>query len=261
MTIHIYINISPYTGDTQSVIEGIISEKTEEICFNFNIRGYKKRCDIRKLLENTIEKSSVKEWIKPSEDECTIDCDLAKNYIIDLKKINWFKRIVRIKPEIDTDTKKYQIYISKKDVSKMENKIFLSHKSKNKPHVREFNSTLKLIGYDTLIDEDFISAGSSLDRTLLKGMKDSCAAVFFITPEFTDDSYLEAEIDYAIRQKREKGDGFQIITLSITDGSGVKGEVPELLKQYVWKEPKNDLEALREIIKSIPLIIKKPTKP
>lgn len=34
-----------------------------------------------------------------------------------------------------------------------------------------------------------------------------------------------------------------------------KGRVQKLLEPYVWKEPKNDLEALREIIKALPLKI------
>jgi hypothetical protein len=45
-----------------------------------------------------------------------------------------------------------------------------------------------------------------------------------------------------------------IITL-VFEKTGIKGTVPELLEPYVWKEPKTDLEALREVIKALPLQI------
>jgi len=32
-----------------------------------------------------------------------------------------------------------------------------------------------------------------------------------------------------------------------------KGTVPELLHRYVWKQPANNLEALREILKALPI--------
>ena len=45
-----------------------------------------------------------------------------------------------------------------------------------------------------------------------------------------------------------------IITL-VFEENGIKGTVPELLEPYVWKEPNTELEAIREIIKSLPLQI------
>jgi hypothetical protein len=47
-------------------------------------------------------------------------------------------------------------------------------------------------------------AGTSPDRALLQGMKDSCGVVFFVTPSFKDEGFLESEINYAMQQKREK---------------------------------------------------------
>ena len=35
--------------------------------------------------------------------------------------------------------------------------------------------------------------------------------------------------------------------------NGEKGIVPAMLKPYVWKEPANDLIALNEILKALPL--------
>jgi hypothetical protein len=132
-------------------------------------------------------------------------------------------------------------------------KVFLSHKGIDKYKVADFKSTLQLLGYEPWLDEDAMPAGTPLERGLLQGMKDSCGVVFFITPSFKDDGYLGTEIDYAIQEKRAKGDRFAIITLQFADVEGQIGEIPELLKTYVWKKPKTSLEALREIVRALPI--------
>ena len=131
-------------------------------------------------------------------------------------------------------------------------KIFLSHKGADKPMVREFKRTLEELGFDPWIDEDAMSAGVELERGILQGFKDSCAAVFFVTPSFQDQSYLASEVNYAIQEKRSKQDKFAIVTLVFSEGP-TKGVVPELLKQYVWKEPESQIEALRELIRALPI--------
>lgn len=131
-------------------------------------------------------------------------------------------------------------------------KIFLSHKGIDKPRVREFKEILSLLGFEPWFDEDALKTGVELERGLLQGFKESCAAVFFITPHFQDEKYLASEINYAIAEKREKGNKFSIITL-LFEENGQKGQVPDLLKTYVWKEPKTDIEALQEIIKALPI--------
>ncbi|WP_312266393.1 toll/interleukin-1 receptor domain-containing protein [Neisseria sp.] len=131
-------------------------------------------------------------------------------------------------------------------------KIFLSHKSINKDKVRDFKKTLELLGFLPWLDEEAMSAGANLERALQQGMSDSCAAIFFITPDYKDEKYLASEIDYAIARKREE-ENFSIITLVFSNENGEKGIVPTMLKPYVWKEPANDLIALNEILKSLPL--------
>lgn len=133
-------------------------------------------------------------------------------------------------------------------------KIFLSHKGVDKQDVRDYKLTLEMMGYDPWIDEDAMPAGTSLERGLLKGMKDSCGVVFFLTPSFKDVGFLETEIDYAIREKRAKGDRFAIIALQFIDDAGNVGEIPELLTGYVWKNPKTKLEAFREIVRALPVV-------
>ena len=131
-------------------------------------------------------------------------------------------------------------------------KIFLSHKSINKDKVRNFKTILELLGFSPWLDEEAMSAGANLERSLHSGMVDSCAAIFFITPDYKDEKYLSTEIDYAISRKRQD-EKFSIITLVFSDENGEKGVVPSLLQPYVWKEPANDLLALAEILKALPV--------
>ncbi|SDB74441.1 toll/interleukin-1 receptor domain-containing protein [Belnapia rosea] len=131
-------------------------------------------------------------------------------------------------------------------------RIFLSHKGADKPLVRRFKETLSLLGFDPWIDEDAMPAGTNLERGLLKGFEDSCAVVFFITPRFVDENYLATEVDYARQQLRGKGEKrFRIITL-LFDGADEK-HVPQLLRSYVFNRSYDDLEALRHILKALPV--------
>ena len=148
-----------------------------------------------------------------------------------------------ISNELDIALKKHEFFMG---ITPM--RIFLSHKGADKPLIREFKATLELLGFDPWLDEDAMAA----ERSIMKGFNDSCAAVFFVTPNFKDENYLSSEVDYAISEKRKKGDAFSIITLVFGDDQQ-EGIVPELLHRYVWKTPKNHLEALREILKALPV--------
>lgn len=132
-------------------------------------------------------------------------------------------------------------------------KIFLSHKGADKPVVRKYKQTLEVLGFDVWLDEDAMPAGTALHRGILQGFKDSCAAIFFITPNYKDEGFLKTEVNYAITEKMQKSDRFAVVTLVFGDDEGKTGEVPELLKTYVWKQPHDDLEAVQEIIKALPV--------
>lgn len=133
-------------------------------------------------------------------------------------------------------------------------KVFLSHKGVDKQLVIELKKTIEILGYDPWLDEDAMPAGTQLERGLLQGMQDSCAVVFFITPSFKDEGYLETEINYAIQEKRKKKDKFAIVTLQFVGANGSVAEIPDLLKTYVWKKPETQLEALREIVRALPIL-------
>ena len=97
-------------------------------------------------------------------------------------------------------------------------------------------------------------AGTHVERGILQGFKEACAAVFFLTPDFRDEGYLAAEINYAAAEKRNR-DEFTIIMLRLALNGKPAPAVPELLRQYVWKEPETELDALREIVRALPLTI------
>lgn len=133
--------------------------------------------------------------------------------------------------------------------SATEIRIFLSHKSVDKPIVKRYYNALKELGFDPWLDEPDMPAGTNLERGIFAGFEKSCAAVFFITANFKDESFLAAEVDYSIAQKRKKGNKFAIITLRYTDAS----PVPGLLTPYIYKNIENDLEGFYELVRALPV--------
>ncbi len=128
-------------------------------------------------------------------------------------------------------------------------KIFLSHKSVDKPLVYRYYHALKALGFDPWLDEPNMPAGANLERELLRGFEESCAAVFFITKNFADEKYLATEVEYAIHQKRKKEKKFAIITLRYPNASSVPG----LLTPYIYKDVENDLDGFQALIKALPI--------
>jgi hypothetical protein len=126
-------------------------------------------------------------------------------------------------------------------------RIFLSHKSQDKPMVKRYHQALVDLGFSPWLDEPDMPAGTNLERGILQGFEESCAAVFFSTENFKDENYLATEVDYAVMQKRKKGKKFTIITLRYA------GNVPELLKPYTWATVSNDLEGLHELLRALPV--------
>jgi TIR domain len=133
--------------------------------------------------------------------------------------------------------------------SARESKIFLSHKSFDKPLVQRYYLALKSLGFDPWLDQPNMPAGSNLERELLRGFQESCAAVFFITENFTDEKYLATEIEYAVIEKRKKEKKFAIITLRYPKASAV----PDLLVRYVYKDVSNDLEGFNAVLTALPI--------
>ena len=133
--------------------------------------------------------------------------------------------------------------------SPKEARIFLSHKTVDKPLVYRYHHCLKALGYNPWLDEFNMPAGANLEREILKGFEESCAAVFFITESFTDEHYLATEIDYAVMQKRKKASKFSIITLRYSNAA----PVPGLLTPYIYKDIANDLDGFHSLITALPI--------
>lgn len=128
-------------------------------------------------------------------------------------------------------------------------KIFLSHKSVDKPLVYRYYHALKELGFSPWLDDPTMAAGANLQRELFRGFEESCAAVFFITENFKDEKYLATEVDYAVMQKHKKGKKFAIITLRYSNAS----PVPGLLTPYIYKDVENDLQGFYELMRALPI--------
>jgi TIR domain len=238
-------------------------DKDDEININFYYYKKLKRRDAISKVKEDIAKNNI-QWLTLKGNKWIFNLALLKEQLKTFEKIEWLKGKITVEPEVEIekgmkfgeeiDVTRVSYYVTKELVNmNSPTKIFLSHKGSNKSLVRDFDSTLKILGFDTWLDEDAMHAGVEVERSILQGFKDSCAAVFFITPEFKDENYLATEINYAIAEKREKGNKFSIITLVFKDETENVGEVPPLLKPYKWKEPDTQLEAIREIIKALPI--------
>ena len=130
-----------------------------------------------------------------------------------------------------------------------DSRIFLSHKSAKKPLVERYYKVLSELGYRPWMDIHDLKAGSELNRGLLEGVNQSCAIVFFLTEEFTDEDFLADEIDYARNRKRELKDRFAIIPLKFPNSK----DVPPLLSKYVWINVEHELDGLYEIVRALPI--------
>ncbi|MEW4372350.1 toll/interleukin-1 receptor domain-containing protein [Paenibacillus kandeliae] len=216
-----------------------------------------------KYIINNFAKSTS--WLLQENKDYFVDLDaLTQSYpSLFLDSPDWLKGKIEVKLEHDSALQSEMSIINfsvtyEEIINLYPQKIFLSHKGANKDLVRKFYKLLKEMGFDPWIDEEDMEAGVKLYRSILKGFKDSCAVIFFITPEFKDEDYLETEVDYAIKQKHVKKQNFSIITLQFKDQNGNKGNVPELLQDFVWKSPDSELEAFQEIIKSLPIKVGTP---
>ncbi|MGW8753720.1 toll/interleukin-1 receptor domain-containing protein [Bacillus wiedmannii] len=213
----------------------------------------------KEYLLNIINLSKKFEWMSVEGGIFYFDLEKIKKSFTIFSDCKWMKGYIQLNPSIENslDESKYMVSFSatKEEIEiYAPKKIFLSHKGADKPLVREYFDLLKELGFEPWLDVDAMVAGTNLNRGIDQGFQESCAAVFFVTPSYKDEGYLEDEVDYAIDEKKEKGDKFAIITLALKDEKGVTGEVPRLLRRkYVYKEPASQLEAFREIIRALPL--------
>jgi hypothetical protein len=220
--------------------------------------------DAQRIISEAIIINKI-DWIIPEREIWHVNISLLIKWLEKegepdyLKDLNWLSGVVRLKPELIHMGRGHgesifclNIY-QDEYLLNMKTKIFLSHKGSDKPMVRRFHDVLEILGFEPWLDEEAMPAGTERDRGILQGFKDSCASIFFITPNFKDERFIRNEINYAIEEKTQKSDRFSIITLVFSDEYGNKGSIPDLLHTYIWKEPKTEMEALMEIIKALPI--------
>jgi hypothetical protein len=230
----------------------------DELTIGFYFAGkLGKRAALLKLERKIAEEKIT--WLRKDNKTWLIDLDALRKKFAELTEDKFLQGIVRTEADIEDATRHtgtttaINFILTKSEILMVQSgKIFLSHKGKDKKLVRRFQRALEAIGFDVWIDEKNLKAGDHLERGILQGFKESCAAVFFITDNFKDETYLKSEINYAIEQTRAKENYFKIITLAFRAGKE-QVEIPELLKSFVWKSPASELDALTEIIKALPL--------
>ncbi|EJR82306.1 toll/interleukin-1 receptor domain-containing protein [Bacillus cereus] len=251
------VSITLTHDETYTELEHNIYAKEEGISIDF-VMGIENIPSKEHIFRIKRETENLK-WLSFEDASFYFNLDLMKvEYPTLFGECNWMKGKVKIAPSnatcITTDRTVISFSMTKEEIeSTFPQKIFLSHKGANKPMVRKYFNLLKELGFDPWMDEKDLVNGDPLDRGLLKGMKESCACVFFITPEFKDEDYLADEINYAKREKKEKRERFNIITLQFANEKGEKGVVPDILTYEVYTSPNSELEAFNDIIRSLPI--------
>lgn len=240
------------------------ADQCQGVRVQFNLSGRFHQREALRLVHERLKQSKV-EWLERHGKVWHLNFNGLRAVLPSLLEgLDWVSGVAVIEPETEvvpsdlSGRLEYRTMVRfgvyKEDyILERQQKIFLSHKGGDKPLVRRFFYALKTFGFDPWLDEDAMTAGTELERGILQGFKVSCAAVFFITPNYQDEGYLRTEINYAVAEKRTKNDRFAIITIVLRNEAGRKGTVPDLLRPFVWKEPATELEALNEIIRALPL--------
>lgn len=99
-------------------------------------------------------------------------------------------------------------------------RVFLSHSSKDKQFVREFDSALHGFGVPTFLDERDIGLGEDIPQRVYKELAEASHVLYFISRDSIASQWVQEELSVAkMREKEDKG----ILILPI-----LIDEVPEL---------------------------------
>lgn len=236
----------------------VLETPPDEVLISIGFLGkLTKRAALQKLRKRMAE--GAIDWLRHEKKNWWLDADRLKSRFPNLKLHGNWRGQIPSEPDVEDGNGSTAAPVITQVVFSIlqdevpltqSRKIFLSHKGEDKKLVRRFQRALEAIGFEVWLDEKNLMAGDQLERGILKGFEESCAAVFFITENFKDERYLKAEIDYAIAQVRAREDHFKIITLAFRKGRA-RVEIPSLLKSYVWKSPPTELDALTEIVKAL----------
>jgi hypothetical protein len=247
------------------VFDSMDGDDADGFALHFTLAGNVALSRLHTVFGDLVRAARI-DWIRPRRHFWEVDLDGAREAFSDILEASWIHGCVSVEPEMinrqlptlgaphfDTSVilsfPRVEIQLSQRS------RIFLSHRGANKPLVDRFHHVLKELGFDPWLDREDIVAGDALHRELLAGMQASCAAVFFITPEFRDETYLAYEINLAMAEQTARSDRFRIISLALADTTGARGRVPLILQSLVYMKPDSELEALREILRALPIVV------
>ena len=227
------------------------------ITINFPFHGHVPKKKATKLLIQTLQQNKIN-WLqfeRPHWKFCSVK---FKSQFSEDYKEEWLDGKLIIDMEHDIVSKNGQemtylkFVITKEEVmNQWPNKIFLSHNSTDKGLVRKYKKALEMFGYSTWLDDD-MHAGAEPTNNISDGFQRSCAAVFFITPNFKETSFITMEIDCALKEKSCKNEKFSIISLLLGNAKDTFTILTKL-DDFVYKQPKSDLEGFCNIIEALPM--------
>lgn len=86
----------------------------------------------------------------------------------------------------------------------MSHKLFISYSHADKAAVKQFALQLSLRGYDLWMDEKNISFGGNYTTAILHGIHESDVYLIFLSENSIQSRWVDAEIDFALREKIER---------------------------------------------------------
>ena len=86
----------------------------------------------------------------------------------------------------------------------MKKKLFISYSHADSRKVKEFASLLAVHGFDLWMDEKNVLSGDNYTTKILKGIHESDIYLVFLSQASLKSNWVDAEIDFALREKIER---------------------------------------------------------
>lgn len=87
----------------------------------------------------------------------------------------------------------------------MKKKMFISYSHEDSSKVKKFAFLLSLHGFDLWMDEKSLASGDNYTTKILSGIHDSDIYLVFLSQASLKSTWVSAEIDFALREKIERG--------------------------------------------------------
>ena len=89
---------------------------------------------------------------------------------------------------------------------KISGRVFLSHSSKDKDFVRDFDTALQAFGIETFLDERDIGIGEDIPQRLYQELSHASHIIYFISRNSIDSKWVQEELSIGkVREKEKKG--------------------------------------------------------